>query len=227
MSDSLKSRPASVGDAWSDLGLHGGAIALTFLSLLALGGISYIIFYLLFFIFFSVAGGASSDSAPLLGLVVGGLGAFPTYVLSCLAGVLFMAIPALYFSSGTPVSFPDAVRVLMKRPKRYLWAGFVFTLISGLGGALCYVPGIAVALTGPVYVNLIFNTDRPVFDAFGASFSATYQGQGWSFVGAEVLGGILAMIVAVCTCGFGGFIVFPMFCFYLQNLIYNKGLVSQ
>jgi hypothetical protein len=227
MSDSLKSRPATVGGAWEDLSKHGGAVALTFLSLFFVSGIAYVIFYVLFAIFMNIGGGPYSNNGFLVGALFGGIGAMPPYILSCLVGVLFIAIPAIYFSKGEPVTFPEAVGVLRERPGRYLMAGILFAVASSVGSVLCYVPGIAVMLTAPVYVNLIFNTDRPIMDAFGASFSAVYQGQGWSFVGAQILAAIIFMVVTVCTCGLGGFVALPMLCFYLQNLAYNKGLVAR
>lgn len=227
MTDSLKSRPATLGAAWEDLAKHGGAVALTFLSLFAVSGIAYVVFYILFSIFMTLGGGPYSDSGFVIGALFGGIGAMPPYILSCLVGVLFIAIPAVYFSKGEPVSFSEALGLLKARLGRYLIAGILFAVATSIGSVFCYVPGIAVMLTAPVFVNLIFNTDRPIMDAFAASFSAVYQGKGWSFVGAQILAGIVFMIATVCTCGLGAFVALPMLCFYLQNLAYNKGLVTQ
>ena len=51
--------------------------------------------------------------------------------------VLFTAIPALYFESGEPIKFGDALKVLKSNPSRYLLAGVFFTLVSTVGLFLC------------------------------------------------------------------------------------------
>lgn len=227
MAESLKSREASFNNAWQDLTKHGPALALTYLSLIVISILSAIVYSVISFIFVQVGGGPYSDSGPLLGMLAGSLGSLPLYMLSSLVGVLFIAIPSIYFSKEEPVSFGDAIQILKARPGRYLLAGVLFLFAYFVGVMLCFVPGIAVLLVTPVYVNKIFNTDLSVTAAFSSSFSVVFKGEGWSFVGAQVLVMIIASVLTVCTCGLGGLIAVPMAAFYLQNVAYNKGLLTQ
>ena len=48
---------------------------------------------------------------------------------------------------------------------------------------------------------------------------------GLSFVGLEVLTGIVVGLLALATCGLGGFVVIPMASFFLQNVAYQRGLL--
>ena len=48
---------------------------------------------------------------------------------------------------------------------------------------------------------------------------------GLSFVGLEVLTGIVVGLLALVTCGLGGFVVIPMASFFLQNVAYQRGLL--
>ena len=227
MAESLKSREASFNNAWQDLTKHGPALALTYLSLIVISILSAIVYFVISLIFVQVGGGPYSDSGPLLGVLAGSLGSLPLYMLSSLVGVLFIAIPSIYFSKEEPVSFGDAIQILKARPGRYLLAGVLFLFAYFVGVMLCFVPGIAVLLVTPVYVNKIFNTDLSVTAAFSSSFSVVFKGEGWSFVGAQVLVMIIASVLTVCTCGLGGLIAVPMAAFYLQNVAYNKGLLTQ
>lgn len=92
---------------------------------------------------------------------------------------------------------------------------------------LCILPGIAVALVGPVYVNKVFTTDQPVLDAFGASFQAVYRSpKGLEFVGIELLTGLVVGVVSVVTCGLGALVAVPVASFYIQNVAYHRGVLS-
>ena len=227
MSESLKSREASFSNAWQDLTKHGSALAFSYLSLIVVSILSAVVYLVISFIFIQIGGGPYSDSGPILGMLFGSLGSLPLYVLSSLIGVLFIAIPAIYFSKEEPVSFSDVIQVLKDRPGRYTLAGVLFMLAYFIGIVLCFVPGIAVLLVTPIYVNKVFNTDLSVTAAFSSSFSVVFKGEGWSFVGAQVLVMIIASVLTVCTCGLGGLIAVPMAAFYLQNVAYNKGLLTQ
>jgi hypothetical protein len=48
---------------------------------------------------------------------------------------------------------------------------------------------------------------------------------GLSFVGLEVLTAIVVGLLALATCGLGGFVVIPMASFFLQNVAYQRGLL--
>jgi ABC-type Na+ efflux pump permease subunit len=76
-------------------------------------------------------------------------------------------------------------------------------------------------------VNKVFNTDAPIFHALQASFRAVYGSQkGWEFVGIQGLAGLLVLVVAFVTCGLGAFLAVPVYCFYIQNAAYHKGVIS-
>ena len=105
-------------------------------------------------------------------------------------------------------------------------AGLFFSLVTTIGFLLCILPGIAVALVTPVFVNRIFVTDMGIGEAFSQSFQVVYRSEnGLSFVGLEVLTAIVAGLLALATCGLGGFVVIPMASFFLQNVAYQRGLL--
>ena len=79
----------------------------------------------------------------------------------------------------------------------------------------------------PVFVNLIFTTDRSILDAFAASFNQVYgSSNGFTFVRIQVLTGLVVVIFSVCTCGLGAFVAVPVANFYIQNAAYHRGMVS-
>ena len=83
-----------------------------------------------------------------------------------------------------------------------------------------------MALVTPVFVNRIFVTDMTIGEAFAHSFQVVYRSEnGLSFVGLEVLAGIIVGLLALATCGLGGFVVIPMASFFLQNVAYQRGLL--
>lgn len=221
----LKARPVSLSACWDDVKRHVGALAFTYLTSVALSVIALIVFFILSFIFTAIGGGSDSGFGPTLGFAMGSIGFLPIYILLSLVGVLFYAIPALYFDTGEVITFARAFQVLKGNVVRYVLAGFFFFAAYAIGLVLCFVPGIAVLLTMPVYVNQIFNTDKSILASFSSSFSVVFKGEGWSFVGIQIVAILAFQFITLCTCGFGGLIAFPIVCFYLQNVAYNKGLV--
>jgi hypothetical protein len=170
---------------------------------------------------------ATDSTGTALAQILGYLASLPFAVLSSLVGVLFIAVPALYYETGEVITVQGAFAALMRRPMRYLLAGILFTLVMSLGYLFCILPGIAVALVMPVYVNRVFATDQSIVDALGASFQAVYRSpHGMSFVGIQILAGLVGGIIALCTCGLGALVVVPMLTFYIQNVAYNKGVIS-
>jgi len=169
--------------------------------------------------------GASTSSS--LGLVLGQLGQIPFTILSNLVAVLFAAVPALHYVSGETVTVDRAFRTLFQRPWRYLLAGVLFTVVSTLGLLLCVLPGVAVLLVTPVYVNKIFTTDMAILDAFSSSFQAVYRSDnGWTFVGIEILAGLVVLVVSICTCGLGLLVAPAVASFYVQNAAYRQGVLT-
>ena len=226
MAPSSGLRSATVGHAWEDAVLHLGPILIWYLIYALITGISWLVYFIVYLIFVNVGGGPYSESGPMLGSVFGSIGTLPLYILACLAGVIPAAIPAVYYSTGEVVSFKETFAIVSARPLRYILAGALFSIVAGVGFACCGLPGLAVMLTMPIFINYVFNTERPVLDAFSSSFSVVYKGEGWSFVGAQLIAALAFIILAVCTCGVGALVAWPVICFYLQSLAYNKGLLS-
>ena len=106
------------------------------------------------------------DQVAVLGSAVVPLAQLPFSILVTLIGVLMVAVPALYYESGEVVSIGAAVQLLSRGFWRYLLAGVLFSVVMALGFLWCILPGIAVALVTPVFVNLIFVTDMSIGDAF-------------------------------------------------------------
>ena len=84
--------------------------------------------------------------------------------------VLLVAVPALCYERGEVVTISTAAQLLTGRWWRYVLAGLFFSLVTSIGFLLCILPGIAVALVTPVFVNRIFVTDMGIGEAFSQSF---------------------------------------------------------
>jgi len=210
--------------AWEALLAHVPTMVLIWVA----GGVLYGLGMVVNLVITMMGVGVATDSTgTALAQVLGYLASLPFAVLSSLVGVLFVAVPALYYETGEVITIQAAFSALMRRPLRYLLAGILFTVVMTFGYLFCIIPGILVALVAPVYVNRVFVTDQSVVDALGASFQAVYRSpHGMSFVGIQILAGIVALIIAICTCGLGALVVVPMLTFYIQNVAYNKGVIS-
>lgn len=173
------------------------------------------------------SGAAGAEAAAVLAAVLGNLVQLPFTILSNLVGVLFVAVPAIYYAVGETIDAEAALRVLMHRPVRYILAGALFTIVAAIGFVLCILPGIAVTLVMPVYVNKIFLTDSPIPEAFSSSFQAVYGSpQGRTFAGIELLAWLLVLVVSVFTCFLGSLVAVPVATFYIQNAAYHRGVLS-
>ena len=114
------------------------------------------------------------------------------------------------------VTISTAARLLNGHWWRYVLAGQFFSLVTTKGFLLCILPGIAVALVTPVFVNRVFVTDMGIGEAFSQSFQVVRRSEnGLSFVGLEVLTGIVVGLLALATCGLWGLGVIPMASFFL------------
>ena len=168
-----------------------------------------------------------STSISSWGFWLGQLGQFPFSILANLVTILFAAVPAMYFATGEKITIERAFRTLWERPWRYLLAGLLFTVVSVIGFLFCILPGIAVALVTPVYVNKIFTTEMSILDAFSSSFQAVYRSENcWNFVGIQVMAGLAVIVVSLCTCGPGFLLAAPIASFYVQNAAYREGVLT-
>ncbi len=213
--------------AWEAFLAHVPTILLIWIATAVLAGAGLAVYSVITLVGVGLSGSASSDTAFTLAAGLGQLGQLPFSILSSLVGVLFVAVPAMHYDKGETITLQAAFAALLRRPLRYLLAGLLFSLVMGIGFVLCILPGIAVALVMPVYVNRIFLTDQSITDAFAASFQAVYRSpHGWEFVGIEVLAWLVVLVVSVCTCGIGALLAVPVSTFYVQNAAYSKGVIS-
>ena len=213
--------------AWEAFLAHVPTILLIWIATAVLAGAGLAVYSVITLVGVGLSGSASSDTAFTLAAGLGQLGQLPFSILSSLVGVLFVAVPAMHYDKGETITVQAAFAALLRRPLRYLLAGLLFSLVMGIGFVLCILPGIAVALVMPVYVNRIFLTDQSITDAFAASFQAVYRSpHGWEFVWIEVLAWLVVLVVSVCTCGIGALLAVPVSTFYVQNAAYSKGVIS-
>jgi hypothetical protein len=227
MAASLAYEQPTINKSWEAFLAHIPTILLIWIATAALAAVGFGVFFVIALVGLSVGGGNSSDGALALPSVLAQLGQLPFSILSSLVGVLFVAVPAMYYHGGETITVNAAFAALLARPLRYLLAGFLFSLVAGIGLVLCVLPGLAVLLVMPIYVNRIFLTNQSITDAFAASFQAVYgSSNGMSFLGIEILAWLLVVVVTVCTCGLGALVAVPVSTFYLQNAAYHKGLIS-
>jgi len=188
MASPLATEQPTINGAWQAFWAHVPTILLIWLATAVLSGLGVVVYLLISLVGVGLSGGDSEGAAAAMAMALGQLGQLPFVILSSLVGVLFVAVPALFYERGEVIDVRDAFATLMQRPWRYLLAGLLFSLVCAIGFVLCIVPGIVVALVMPVYVNRIFVTDLSITDAFAASFRAVYRSpHGLGYVGLEIL----------------------------------------
>jgi hypothetical protein len=214
--------------SWRDFVEHIPAMLLIWVSSILLALVGFGVYVLIALAGTALRGNVPDpESVSTFSTVLAQIGQLPFSILSNLAWVLLVAVPALHYDSGSIISAEAAFKALLERPLRYLLAGVFFSLVAGIGFVLCILPGIAVALVMPVYVNRIFLTDRPILEIFSASFQAVYRSKNsFSFVIVELVAILLVFVVSLCTCGLGALIAVPTCNFYLQNAAYHYGVIS-
>ncbi|WP_259702829.1 MULTISPECIES: hypothetical protein [Synechococcales] len=216
----------SINKAWAAFLAHFPAILLIWVVSIAVSALGALVYFLASMLGLAAAGGAEADSAAAIGLLLGQIGQLPFSILSSLVSVLLIAVPAMHYATGEIITVRQAFKTLLRRPWRYLLAGFLFSFAMGVGLVLCILPGIAIALTGPIYVNRIFNTEAPVLEAFSSSFQVVYRSsEGRSFAGLQLLVWLIVVAITLFTCGLGALVAVPVSTFYLQNAAYAKGLI--
>ena len=148
-------------------------------------------------------------------------------VAIALLSVLYMVIPALYFKNKELITWKVPYKVLLKNFKRYFLAGLLYSFCVILGFLLCFLPGIVISFIGPAYVNKIACSDMPIMEAFKSSFQAVFKSPNfWSYIGMQILAGIIYIIPTICTCFIGSIVTLPMLSIYSQHLAYNKGIIN-
>lgn len=215
---------STLREAWKDTIAHAPTLLLAWLASLAAGVAGFLVYWLVALFFSALDDGSGIGTG--VGAIFGQLGSIPFSLLQSLISVLFTAIPAFYYQRGEGVvTFSDACSLLMARLGRYLLAGVLFTIASTVGIFLCFLPGLIVLASAPIYVNKVFTTDVGVWECFASSFSAVYGSEkGWALVGLQ----LMAFLLAFVTCGFClvGLIVYvPLVTFFLQLYVSRSGLV--
>ena len=211
-----------LGQAWQDFIKHIPTIAAIFAATIGIAIIDYGVYFAAFLLF----GGLESETegiASFLGYAV----SLPITIVNWLVGILYVAVPAIYYSREQRVLPGEAFSLLFSRFWRYIGAGIVYTIAFSIGLAFCIIPGIIVGLATPIYVNRIFNSDQQPIEALKASISALFKSdKGWEFIGIQILTGLLVMVIGVCTCGLGFFVAGPTGSFYVQKMGYVKGVIK-
>jgi len=224
MAAPIAHEPPSIQKAWQAFLQHIPVVLVSWVGSILLSLLGVLGYALIIIVVSALIG--SSDAALGLGAVLAQLVQLPFTLLASLLSVLLVAVPALYYERGEVVTISAAAQLLARRWWRYLLAGLFFSLAMTIGFLLCILPGLAVALVTPVFVNRIFVTEMGIGEAFAHSFQVVYRSEnGLSFVGLEVLTGIVVGLLALLTCGLGGFVVIPMASFFLQNVAYERGLL--
>ncbi len=219
--------PPSISKAWAAFLAHIPTILMIWLVGIGFSLLGLVAALALTTLGVGLSGSGGADAAAGLAAVLGNLAQVPFTILSNLVGVLFVAVPAMHYASGEIIDTECALRVLLHRPVRYLLAGALYSVVAATGFVLCILPGIAVTLVMPVYVNKVFLTDTPILDAFSASFQAVYGSpQGRVFAGIEVLAWLLVLLVSILTCFLGVLVAVPVATFYIQNAAYHRGVLS-
>ena len=169
---------------------------------------------------------SASSAASSLARSLASLSQLPFNLVASYVGVLSTAVPALYYATGRVITIQEGFAELLRRPGRYFLAGLLFTAATTLGLLLCVVPGLLLGMVLPVYVNLIFTTDRPILDVFQASFQACFGTEaGRSFLFGQLLAWLVSIALTIATCFVGGLVAGPILAFYLQNLAYHRGVL--
>ena len=138
-----------------------------------------------------------------------------------------MVIPALYFKNKEIITWKVPYKVLKNNFKRYLLAGILYTFCVFLGYLLCILPGLVISFIGPAYLNKIVCSDMPILEAFKSSFQAVFKSPNfWSYIGMQILAGLIWAVPTICTCFIGTIITLPMISIYSQHLAYNKGIIN-
>ena len=215
----------TIQKSWDALLLHIPVLLASWLAGLAVT-LAGVVVMVVFSIVLTVFAQAGADQVVVLGSLLTPLAQLPFAILVSLLGVLMVAVPALYYEHGEVVSIGAAVQLLSRRFWRYVLAGVLFSVMLTIGLLFCILPGIAVALVTPVFVNRIFVTEMSIGDAFSQAFQQVYRSKdGFAFIAIEVLTLFLVLIVSLLTCGLASVFAVPMACFYLQNVGYRTGVL--
>lgn len=211
-----------LGEAWQDFIGHIPTLLAILAATIGIGIIDYGVYFIIYLLLGGLEPGTETF-ASLLGYAI----SLPVTIINWLVGILYVAVPAIYYGRGERVLPGEAFSLLFGRFWRYLWAGIAYTFAFSIGIIFCIVPAIIVGLATPIYVNRIFNSNQPVIDALSSSISALFKSEkGWEFIGIQLLTGLAVAVIGICTCGLGFLVAGPTGTFYIQKMGYAKGVIK-
>ncbi|MCP9849109.1 hypothetical protein [Cyanobium sp. Morenito 9A2] len=145
-------------------------------------------------------------------------------VLVSLLGVLIVAFPAIYYATGQHPDFAGGLALLRANFWRYLLAGLLASVVTGIGFLACLVPGMIVAIITPIFIRRVFTSAEPIWPAFLASFRDLFNsGYGWGLVGYELLAGLLVLISALF-CLVPLIVTGPLAAIFIQQYLVSRRL---
>jgi hypothetical protein len=149
---SIAREEASLNEAWTAFLAHLPTMLLIWLASSAAIFIAWLVGFVALLLCMAIfAGGSAGDSTTgiYISMIVSYIVQIPLWVLSQLVGVLFVAVPALYYAFGEVVTISEAFRTLFSRPLRYISAGILFSLAILIGSLFGIIPFIGVGLSMP------------------------------------------------------------------------------
>ncbi len=149
---SIAREEASLNEAWTAFLAHLPTMLLIWLASSAAIFIAWLVGFVAMLLCMAIfAGGSAGDSTTgiYISMIISYIVQIPLWVLSQLVGVLFVAVPALYYAFGEVVTISEAFRTLFSRPLRYISAGILFSLAILIGSLFGIIPFIGVGLSMP------------------------------------------------------------------------------
>ena len=149
---SIAREEASLNEAWTAFLAHLPTMLLIWLASSAAIFIAWLVGFVAMLLCMAIlAGGSTGDSTTgiYISMIISYIVQIPLWVLSQLVGVLFVAVPALYYAFGEVVTISEAFRTLFSRPLRYISAGILFSLAILIGSLFGIIPFIGVGLSMP------------------------------------------------------------------------------
>ncbi len=149
---SIAREEASLNEAWTAFLAHLPTMLLIWLASSAAIFIALLVGFVALSLCTAIfVGGSAGDTTTgiYISMIISYIVQIPLWVLSQLVGVLFVAVPALYYAFGEVVTISEAFRTLFSRPLRYISAGILFSLAILIGSLFGIIPFIGVGLSMP------------------------------------------------------------------------------
>ena len=166
---------------------------------------------------------------PLLALLPGvalAVGAVALNLWSNLLGVSLQMLPALAFDQGSHPSATAMLQLLRRDFWRYVRAGVVVGLATGIGLLLLIVPGVLVAIATPVIIQRVACDRQAAIPAVISSVKDVGNNPaGAGLLKWELVAGLL-ILGSVLLCGLPLLITVPLGGILVQQYLAHSGLGS-